>query len=74
MLLSDAEYEKLVNEFPADYQERIERLSEYMASKGKRYKNHLATIRAWARKDRREQKPKQEGRLDWIDRIDRIEF
>ena len=51
VLLSDEEYEKLQVEFPHDYTERIERLSEYIASTGKKYKNHLATIRAWARKD-----------------------
>ena len=53
VLLSDEDHEKLVNEFPIDYQERIERLSEYMASTGKSYKNHLATIRNWARKDKK---------------------
>ena len=37
-------------EFP-DWQARVERLSEYIASTGKSYKNHLATIRTWARKD-----------------------
>lgn len=52
VLLTDEEYEKLQNEFPNDYEERIERLSSYIASKGAKYKNHLATIRNWARKDR----------------------
>lgn len=51
VLLSDEEYEKLKAELPEDYQDRIERLSEYMASTGKTYKNHLATIRCWARKN-----------------------
>lgn len=51
VLLSDEEMEKLMNEYPNDYQQRIERLSEYMASTGKIYKNHLATIRSWARRD-----------------------
>jgi Asp-tRNA(Asn)/Glu-tRNA(Gln) amidotransferase C subunit len=50
VLLSDADMEKLKSEFP-DFEQRIERLSEYIASTGKSYKNHLATIRAWARKD-----------------------
>lgn len=54
VLLSDEELEKLKDEFP-DWETRIERLSEYMASTGKSYKNHLATIRNWARKE----KPKQ---------------
>lgn len=51
VLLSDSDFKKLKNEFPGDYQQRIERLSEYIACTGKKYKNHLATIRAWARKD-----------------------
>jgi predicted phage replisome organizer len=54
VLLTDEEYEKLQNEFPNDYEERIERLSSYIASKGAKYKNHLATIRNWARKDKPE--------------------
>lgn len=51
VLLSDEDIEKLKTEFPTDYEERIERLSSYMASKGTSYKNHLATIRNWARKE-----------------------
>ena len=51
VLLTDEDYQKLVEEFPHDYTERIERLSEYIASTGKKYKSHLATIRAWSRKD-----------------------
>ena len=50
VLLSDEELIKLQQEFP-DYEQRIERLSEYIASTGKRYKSHLATIRNWARRD-----------------------
>lgn len=48
--LTDAEYQKL-KDGHADYQDMIERLSEYIASKGKRYKSHYATILAWYRKD-----------------------
>lgn len=51
VLLSDEDMGKLKAEFPADWEARIERLSEYIASKGAKYKNHLATIRSWARKD-----------------------
>lgn len=50
VLLSDDEIEKLKIEIP-DYQSYIERLSGYMASSGRTYKNYLATIRNWARKD-----------------------
>ena len=51
VLLSDTDLEKLKTEF-SDWEQRIERLSEYIASTGKSYKNHLATIRAWSRKDK----------------------
>ena len=57
VLLTDEDYAKLQEEFPHDYTERIERLSEYMASHGKSYKNHLATIRNWARKDKQQSRP-----------------
>lgn len=52
VLLSDEDMGKLRAEFPADYESRIERLSSYIASTGKVYKNHLATIRNWARNDK----------------------
>ena len=57
VLLTDEDYAKLQEEFPHDYTDRIERLSEYMASHGKSYKNHLATIRNWARKDKPQSRP-----------------
>ena len=61
VLLSDEQMEKLKIEFPNDYQERIERLSEYCESSGKTYKNYLATIRSWARKEKSEPKNASSG-------------
>lgn len=65
VLLSDEDMEKLKAEFPADWQQRIERLSGYIASTGKSYKNHLATIRNWAKRDKEkgaaEKKQKNDG-------------
>lgn len=55
VLLSDDEMEKLKKEFPGDWEERIERLSEGIASKGYSYRSHLATIRSWARRDQQKQ-------------------
>lgn len=55
VLLTDEELGKLQTEFPGDWEARIERLSGYLAQSGKSYKNHLATIRNWARKDRETQ-------------------
>ena len=54
VLLTDEELEKLKEEY-CDYETRIERLSSYVASTGKKYKSHYATIRNWARKERENQ-------------------
>lgn len=56
VLLSDADLETLKTEFHGDWQERISRLDEYIEQTGKIYRNHLATIRAWARRDDTERK------------------
>ena len=61
VLLSDKEMEKLQKEFPKDWQNRIERLSSYVASSGKHYKNFLATIRNWAKRDQRNNQPQGGG-------------
>jgi predicted phage replisome organizer len=55
VLLTDDELDKLKAEY-TDWQERIERLSSYVASTGKSYKSHYATIRNWARKDKEQNK------------------
>ena len=54
VLLTDEELQKLQEAFP-DWEERIERLSGYIASTGKKYKSHYATIRNWAKKDQQAQ-------------------
>lgn len=61
VLLSDEEFHKLQAEFPQDWKARIDRLSGYIASTGKSYKNHLATIRNWARKDKEQAVQKGTG-------------
>ena len=65
VLLSDDQLAKLKEECPNDWENRIERLSEYMASKGASYKDHLATIRAWKRKEKPPEQPYQ--RKDYSD-------
>lgn len=59
--LTDEQYQKLIFEFPKDYEERIKTLDEYIQMKGDKYKDHLAVIRNWARKD----KPKQSSKYDY---------
>lgn len=56
VFLTDEELAKLKEEFP-DWQERIDRLSAYISQSGKKYANHLATIRNWARRDQEQGKP-----------------
>lgn len=51
VLLLEEEFKKLEERFPTDLDKRIERLSGYIASSGKKYKSHYATIISWARKD-----------------------
>lgn len=65
VLLSDTDLAKLKSEFPNDWGERIERLSAYMASTGKSYKSHLATIRNWARRDSEARKKTSRNESHW---------
>ena len=58
MRLTEEELAKLKQEFPEDWRQRVERLSAYMASTGKAYKNHLATIRSWALQDAKDRPEK----------------
>lgn len=58
VLLSDEELRKLEEEIP-DYQSYIENLSGYIASTGKRYKSHYATIRQWYSRDLKSGKAEQ---------------
>ena len=50
VFLSTEELKALKDEVP-HYQEYIEKLSSYMASSGKQYSSHAATIRSWALRD-----------------------
>lgn len=51
VLLSPEEFDKLKVRFGEQTESYIERLSNYVASTGKRYKSHYATILNWAEKD-----------------------
>ena len=50
VFLSEKELEDIQQTIP-DWKDYIERLSGYMASTGKQYQNHAATIISWARQD-----------------------
>ena len=51
VFLTDEELADLQASFPTVWGQYIEKLSEYMASTGKRYRSHAATIRRWAGED-----------------------
>jgi len=65
VLLTDEELQKLKTEY-SDYKDRIERLSCYVESTGKRYKSHYATIRNWARKDAEQKPARKEMVPSWM--------
>ena len=71
VLLSGEDMQKLQEEFPNDWMNRIRNLDEYIEKTGKSYKNPLLVIRTWARKDA-ERKPKDS--LAFIDEmVERME-
>ena len=49
--LTDGELAKLKDKYPDLYRQKIERLSGYIASKGKEYKNHYAVLLQWLDED-----------------------
>ena len=59
VFLTDTELSELQAELPEKWAYYIERLSGYIASTGKKYKNHAATIRRWAADDTAKVAPKQ---------------
>lgn len=61
VILTDKELQMLKDDFPSDYQSMIEHLSEYMASYGKTYKNHLATMELWKKADMKKEQETGRG-------------
>lgn len=61
VLLTDEQLQKLKSEF-SDWEERIQRLDDYIASTGKAYQNHFATIRNWAKDDAKKDSGKSKGK------------
>ena len=51
VFLSDAEINGLKSELPDKWEYYIDRLSVHIASSGKQYHNHAATIYKWAQED-----------------------
>ena len=62
VFLMDEELADLQASFPTVWGQYIEKLSEYMASTGKRYQSHAATIRRWAGEDAKKAAPPTRNR------------
>ena len=60
VFLTEDELEALKAELPTKWDYYIERLSSYIASTGKKYQSHAATIRRWAEADRQKAPGKRE--------------
>ncbi len=59
VILTDTELSELQAELPDKWEYYIDRLSGYIASTGRKYKNHAATIRRWAADDTAKAAPKR---------------
>ena len=59
VFLTDSELAELKEEIPDRWEYYIDRLSGYIASTGKKYQNHAATILRWAADDTAKAAPKQ---------------
>ena len=59
VFLTDTELSELQAELPDKWEYYIDRLSGYIASTGRKYKNHAATIRRWAADDTAKAAPKR---------------
>ena len=57
VLLTDEEMSALQLELSTTCSYYVEKLSEFMASTGRQYQSHAATIRRWAAEDMRRQNP-----------------
>ena len=56
VFLTEMEYKRLKADF-SGLDSLIEQLSAYIQSTGRKYADHAATLRIWAKRQRQEQKP-----------------
>lgn len=79
VFLTDEEMHELWKQYPDSYERKIERLSQYIESTGKRYDNHYATLLSWLEQDEKKEaaKPKRKDTsydLKKIMEIDTLDF
>ncbi len=68
VILTYEEYQELIKQYgQAMIDDYIKQLDYYIASKGKRYKSHYATIQTWIRNDKKKEKDKKNGKMGFGD-------
>ncbi len=70
VFLTQRELDSLKSKYPDDYSDKIERLSRYLASTGKFYRNHYAVLLQWLDRDLPKE-PKRKASYD-IDELEKI--
>lgn len=70
VFLTQQELDSLKSQYPDDYSDKIERLSRYLASTGKSYRNHYAVLLQWLEQDLPKE-PKRKASYD-IDELEKI--
>ena len=71
VLLTENEINELKEKYPDECSEKIERLSRYLETTGKRYNNHFATLVQWLSEDVKQNMPKRTASYD-IDELEQI--
>ena len=71
VLLTANELNELIEKYPEEYSEKIERLSRYLETTGKRYNNHFATLMQWLSEDVKQNSQNRATSYD-IEELDKI--
>ena len=76
VFLSDSELSELKTRYPDYYEAKIERLSRYLASTGKKYHDHYATLIDWLQEDAAQEQPKSKSSYDLneLEKIDTLDW
>jgi hypothetical protein len=77
VFLSDAEVDELERKYPSDYKGKIDRLSKYLETSGKKYNNHFAVLSDWLEKDvskKTNQKSEDKSSSFDIDEVDTFNY
>ena len=77
VFLSDVEVDELKHKYPSDYKGKIDRLSKYLETSGKKYNNHFAVLSDWLEKDvskKPNQKSEDKSSSFDIDEVDTFNY